>query len=229
MLGITASELVHDLPWSIVLLLWVVFVVMYVARWFYGLAIRKGYPERSATYFGRKVIHILAGGLVAILLPFLFEEPILPLVMAAILTIAVYLPHRTGKLYYWFQDPTNMYEVHFTIAWGLLVFFLWFLDRRYWLAVVPVLFMAWGDGVTGIVRNFRYKQRVKAWEGSLAMLITCVPIGAIAGWGGIIAGILSTLAEKQKYIDDNIAVPLVAVIVLLIFRFTYPAFLQSLY
>ena len=225
----TLNSIIIDLPYAAVLFIWVYIVVMFISKKFYELALKHGFPEHSATYFGRKVIHLLAGGLVAILLPFLFHEPILPLIMAALLTIAVYLPHRTGKLYRWFQDPSNMYEVDFTIAWGLMAFFLWFLDRSFWLAVVPMLFMAWGDGVTGIVRNFRYKRRIKAWEGSLAMLLVCLPIGAIAGWAGIVSAFVATVAEKQKYIDDNVAVPLVTVAIIVIAKFLFPAYLTSLY
>ena len=221
----TLSSIINDVPYAIILFVWVYFVVMFISKKFYELAVNHGFSEHSGTYFGRKVIHILAGGLVAILLPFLFHEPVLPLVLAAVLTIAVYIPHKTGKLYYWFQDPTNMYEVDFTIAWGLMAFFLWFLDKSFWLAIVPMLFMAWGDGVTGIVRNFRYRKRVKGWEGSLAMLITCLPIGAIAGWVGIISAVFATLAEKQKYIDDNLAVPLVTVVILVLAKFLFPAYL----
>lgn len=225
----TLSSIIIDLPYAAILFIWVYIVVMFISKKFYELALKNGFPAHSATYFGRKVIHLLAGGLVAILLPFLFHEPVLPFIMAVLLTIAVYLPHKTGKLYIWFQDPNNMYEVDFTIAWGLIAFFLWFLNKSFWLAIVPILFMAWGDGVTGIVRNLRYKRRIKAWEGSLAMLLVCLPIGAIAGWAGIASAFVATLAEKQKYIDDNIAVPLVTVAIIVIAKFIFPAYLTSLY
>ena len=229
MVLLNANLVLEDAPWAVVLFIWVLIVTMYISKFFYNLAKKHGFSDHSSTYFGRKVIHILAGGLVAFLLPFLFHEPILPLIMASLLSIAVYIPHKTGKLYYWFQDPTNLYEVDFTIAWGLMAFFLWFLDKSYWLATVPILFMSWGDGVTGIVRNFRYKRRVKGWEGSLAMLITCIPIGAIAGWAGLASAFVATAAEKQKYIDDNIAVPLVTVAILVIAKLLFPWLVHSLY
>ncbi|MGC8661753.1 MAG: dolichol kinase [Nitrososphaeria archaeon] len=219
---VTAFQVITDLPSTIIMIAWVIFVVYFAAKWVYKIAVSYGYSSQSGAYFGRKVIHLLAGGVVAILLPYLFHEPILPLIMAMLLSLFLYLPHRTGKLMYWFQDPNNEYEVHFTIMWGLAVFFLWFIDSTFWLAVIPILFMAWGDGVTGIVRNFKYKKRVKGWEGSVAMLIVSVPIGMRFGWAGILAAILATLAEKQKYIDDNITVPLVAIAVLLAAYFFAP-------
>ncbi len=221
--------ILHDLPYTVAMMVWVVIVTLYIARAAYSYAVKKGYPERSGTYFGRKVIHILAGGLVALLLPFIFLEPYLPFIMAVLLTIMVYVPHRTGKLYYWFQDPENMYEVHFTLVWGILVLVLWFIDRSFWLAVVPLLFMSWGDGVTGIVRNLRYRKRVKGWEGSLAMLVVSVPIGAILGIAGVVAAVASVLAEKQPWVDDNVLVPVVSVAILLAAYFLFPGLLKSLY
>ncbi len=153
--------------------------------------------------------------------------------MAVLLTIAVYVPHVTGKLYYWFQDPENMYEVHFTLAWGgAVAFLLWFLDHSYWLAAVPLLYMSWGgDGVTGIVRNLRYRRRVKGgWEGSLAMLAVSIPIGGAAlGYVGITSAILATLSEKQPFIDDNITIPLTAVAVLVLGHFIAPSLMMNLY
>ncbi|MDG6928111.1 MAG: dolichol kinase [Nitrososphaerota archaeon] len=225
----TLYQLVADIPSTIIMIVWVLAVIYLIAKLFYNIAVSHGYSSQSGAYFGRKVIHLLAGGVVAILLPYLFHEPVLPLIMAAMLSAFLYLPHRNGKLMYWFQDPNNEYEVHFTIMWGLLVFFTWFIDSTFLLAVVPILFMAWGDGVTGIVRNFIYKKRVKGWQGSVAMLVVSVPIGMLYGWAGIIAAVLATLAEKQGYIDDNITVPLVAIAVLLLAHFFAPGLTASLW
>ncbi|WP_230629225.1 MULTISPECIES: hypothetical protein [Methanosarcina] len=48
---------------------------------------------------------------------------------------------------YWFQDPENLYDVDFTLSWRLIVLFTWYIDRSFWLGVVPVLFMAYGMGL----------------------------------------------------------------------------------
>ncbi len=67
--------------------------------------------------------------------------------------------------------------------------------------------MSFGDGVTGIIRNYVYKRRVKGLWGSLGMLAVCVPIGYYYfGLIGIIAGILATALELSNMIDDNLAV-----------------------
>ena len=64
--------------------------------------------------------------------------------------------------------------------------------------------------MTGVVRNLIYKKRTKAWEGSLAMLLVCIPIGALVGLVGVLAGIAATAVERIDRLDDNISVPLVS-------------------
>jgi len=208
----------HDLIITVPLFVWVIFVVKYFSRRVYDLAVKNGYPPESATYFGRKAIHIFASGLIALSLPFLFKEPFLPFLSALILALYTYLPHRKKQLYQWFQAKDNIREVNFCLMWGLVILIGWFFDKSFWLGVIPALFMSFGDGVTGIVRNLKYKKRTKAWEGSLAMLIVCILIGFKMGWPGIIAAISATIFERFEFIDDNISVPLISFLVLLLFQ-----------
>ncbi len=208
------SNILYEALYAGILFIWVVFIVNVVSKKSYEwMAKKRG--EKAGVYLARKVIHFLAGGLVAALVPYLFGSPIIPFILAFILTIFVYIPHRTGKLMYWFQVEDNIAEVYFTIMWGILILFGWLIDV--WLGVVPILFMAWGDGITGIVRNFKYSQRTKAWEGNLAMAILCLPIGYIVyQWIGVVAAIASSIIEHFEVIDDNISVPAVSFIILLI-------------
>jgi len=224
---ITMADIYHDLVITVPFFLWVLFVVKYFSRWIYDLAVKKGYPPDSATYFGRKAIHIFASGLIALSLPFLFKEPFLPFLSALILAIYTYLPHRKGQLYRWFQIKDNFKEVNFCLMWGLVILFGWFFDRTFWLGVIPALFLSFGDGVTGIVRNIKYKKRTKAWEGSLAMLICCSLIGIKMGFAGILAAVFATIVERvvpidSNIIDDNILIPLVSFLVLLFFQTCIP-------
>jgi len=212
----TINDIISDIPITLIMLVWVVFVIMYLAKWTYNYAVAHGRTPHSAAYFGRKVIHFFAGGLVAILLPYYFNEPVLPLIMALALAAFCYIPHKTGKLMLWFQDPDNIYEVDFAIAWGLIIFITWFIDKTFWLGVIPVLFMAWGDGITGIVRNLRYGRRVKGWEGSVAMLIVNTLIGLKFGVAGLIAAAASTMVERWEGMDDNITVPIISLLILVI-------------
>lgn len=219
---ITLADIYHDLIIIIPFFVWVIIVVKYFSRWVYNLAVQKGYQPESATYFGRKVIHIFASGLIALSLPFLFKEPFLPFLSALILAVYTYLPHRKKQLYKWFQVKENIREVTFCLMWGLVILVGWFFDKSFWLGVIPALFMSFGDGVTGVVRNLKYKKRTKAWEGSLAMLIVCALIGLKMGWPGIIAATFATIFEKLEFIDDNISVPLISFLVLLIFKICIP-------
>jgi len=215
---IIIADIYHDLAITVPLFIWVIFVVKYFSRWVYDLAVKNGYPPESATYFGRKAIHIFASGLIALSLPFLFKEPFLPFLSALILALYTYLPHRKKQLYQWFQAKDNLREVNFCLMWGLVILIGWFFDKSFWLGVIPALFMSLGDGVTGIVRNLKYKKRIKAWEGSLAMLIVCVLIGLKIGLPGIIAAISATIFERFEFIDDNISVPIISFLVLLLFQ-----------
>jgi len=214
---ITKVDFLNDFLITVPLFVWVLFVMKYFSRWIYNLAVKKGYPPDSAAYFGRKIIHIFASGIVTILIPFLFKEPFLPFSSALVLAIYTYLPHRKEKLQEWFQVKDNFREVNFLIMWGLSILIGWFFDKTFWLGVIPALFMSFGDGISGIVRNLKYKRRIKAWEGSLAMLFTCVFIGFKMGWPGILAAIFATLVEKTEIIDDNISVPIISFLTLLIF------------
>ena len=226
---IVINYLLHDLLITIPLFLWVIFIMKVVSRRIYGFAVKKGYPPESATYFGRKTIHILASGVAAILIPIFYKEPVIPFLSALILAIYTYLPHKKNNLKEWYQTKENTKEVNFSIMWGISILVGWFFDKTFWLGVIPVLFMSFGDGITGIIRNIRYKKRNKGWEGSLGMLIVCVIIGLRMGVAGIIAAIFATIVEKSDLIDDNISVPVVSLLILIIIKYFYPPLTQSFF
>ncbi len=216
------EQLLNEIAYALALLAWIVLLVTVITKKTYERMRGRGLPHNVAIYYNRKIIHAAAGGLVALLLPFLFSSPLIPFALALLLAAFTYLPHKTGKLFYWFQDPENIYEVHFCIAWGLSVLLSWLIFRDMIYAVVPTAFMSFGDGVTGVVRNAVYKRRTKAWIGNLAMAAFCVPVGyAIAGPWGALAGAASSVIEhfELKPLDDNITVPLTALAVLVIGRF----------
>ena len=201
------------------LLAWLGFVLLFASKWLYNFVLKRGWDPKRGTYLGRKFVHIFGAGLVAILLPFEFHEPVFPFAFAMLLALLTYTLHKTNHVLHWFQDPSNYSETYFALTWGAAVLLTWLVDRTFLLAVLPTLFMAWGDGVTGVVRNLMYKKRTKAWQGSVAMLAVCVPVGALMGVAGIVAGIAATSVERVEGIDDNISVPLVSLCILL------PAFL----
>ncbi|RLE54961.1 MAG: dolichol kinase [Thermoprotei archaeon] len=196
-----------------------VIAVVYGTRLLYDRMRRRSTPHNVAVYYCRKVIHMCAGGVVAILVPHLFSSPLIPLVSALVLAILNYIPHRTGKLMYWFQVPDNMYEVNFCIAWGLFLFILWYVLGSPYPAILPLLFISFGDAVTGIVRNAVFRRRTKHWIGNIAMATVSIPLGFLyAGSVGVLAAVVATLAERFELgpIDDNMLIPITSTIVLLI-------------
>ena len=209
------NALVADVPITIALLAWMGFILLFASRWLYNYVIRRGWEQKRGTYLGRKLVHILGAGVVAVLLPFEFHEPYFPFLFALFLAGFTYSLHKLNRPLRWFQDPDNYSETYFALTWGTAVLVTWFLDKTFLLAVLPTLFMAWGDGITGVVRNLIHKKRTKAWQGSLAMLVVCVPVGALMGVVGVLAGVAATAVERVDRWDDNISVPLVSLAILI--------------
>jgi len=203
---------------SFVLVGWVLFVSLFLTKKTYEAFIAWGYTHNVAVYYNRKIIHMLTGGLIAILVPFLYKSFIPIGVMVIFLAIGNYLPHKQNRLFYWYQVKENMYEVHFILMWGLVIM-IGFLIDNIWIAIVPILFMSFGDGVTGIVRNLLYRKRTKSWWGNLAMFAVCAPMAfAIFNFAGLISATLASIVERFEFglIDDNITVPLVGFVSLLL-------------
>ena len=208
---------------TMLLFVWVIFVAEVLTRKFYVWMVKRDLQGNVAVYYNRKVIHILTGGLVASIVPFVFKTPFFPLTMACLLAVFLYIPHRKGKLMYWFQVEENAYEVSFCIMWGIVIALGWLISGgNFWLGVLPVLFMSVGDAITGIVRNIIYKRRTKSWWGNLAMATFSIPLGAaFLGLAGAIAGAIASFIEhfESNPIDDNITVPLSAFLILILAKF----------
>lgn len=214
---ITPGDVVHDTIVAIPLAL-MVLAVVYATKPIYHAMRRRGLPHNVAVYYNRKIIHMAAGGVVALLVPLVFREPLVPLLMALSLGGFLWYMRRSGRLMYWFQVPENSFEVNFTIAWGLSVATLWALLGDPKPAVLPALFIAFGDAVTGIVRNTLFKRRTKHWAGNLAMLAVVTPLGlAYGGVAGAIAALAASAVERFEFppIDDNILIALASTVTLL--------------
>ena len=184
--------------------------VLALTRYVYMALRRRGMSENVVVYYNRKVIHILAGGVVALLVPYMFTSPLVPTLFALVLAAVTYLPHRTGRLLYWFQVRDNMYEVNFCFAWGLALLVLWLFFGSPLYAVVPLAFMSFGDAVTGVVRNAVFGRRTKSWLGNLGMLAVTLPIGLhYAGYAGAAAAVVASLVEHYEIppaLDDNVLI-----------------------
>lgn len=203
---------------------WVLFVVGALTYLCYKIMTKK-VPDRVAVYYNRKIIHILAGGLIGYLVPFTFSTPFYPLILSMVLGVFTLLPHLTNRIMYWFQTSDNVYEVHFCLSWGLILTAGWFLTGgNFWFGVIPIMFMAFGDAVTGLIRNAMFKRRTKSWWGNLAMAIVDTIIGLRLALPGVIAGLFSSVIEHFEFgpIDDNITVPASAFLILMLFYLFAP-------
>ena len=197
------------------LLLWNLFVIHYLAKWVYNFV--QKYEGIPAAYIGRKIIHIFVAGITTILIP-IFYSGYYEFAILSTFGLSVYLFFwRQYKLMHWFQVRENMYEVHFSLAYGAILL-IGVLLQNLMVSLIPLLFMSFGDSATGLVRAVTQKKQVKSWDGSLAMFIVCSIIGWLfLGVYGIIIAAVATLVERIPGIDDNITVPIVTALLVYLF------------
>ncbi len=215
--GISFDAIVQDALIAIVLFIYIIILVFIITKKLYSFMVSRGTRHNVAVYFNRKFIHILTGGLVAILTPLLFKEPFIPMLFAYILAVFTYLPHKSRRILTWFQTSDNMYEVNFCIAWGSSIVILWLLTGSPWISILPALAISFGDAITGIVRNIVFGYRTKHWLGNIAMAVVMIPIGYIfSGSIGAIAMAVASVIERIEFnpIDDNILIAFTVTVII---------------
>ncbi len=203
-----------------------VMVVLFATKIPYDMMISRGVEDIRAVYYNRKIVHMMAGGVGSLCVPVLFVDYWYPLVCGILLTIFTYAAHASGTRMFWFQTDQNQNDVKFTLMWWTSITMIWVLVGDPWLAIVPSLFMAFGDGVTGVVRNAVIKKRSKSPIGNVFMFIVSAPLGYIvAGMGdpsipvwGLISAAIATFVERYECgpIDDNILITVFATAVLML-------------
>jgi len=213
----------NDFILSFVLIVYALLIAYFTKRTFDWM-ISNNIKKNDAIYYNRKLVHIFAGGIIALIVPF-FSSPYFPLFSGLTLTIFTFISHKRGKTLYWFQTDNDLNDVSFCFMWGVIVFVLWIIIGDPWIAIIPLTFMAFGDGITGIVRNAILKKRTKHPIGNIFMLAMCAPIGyalaylsdipEITIWG-VIAAIVASIVERYEIgpIDDNILITVSSSIVL---------------
>jgi len=200
--------------------------IVFLTKWFYHKMTKKGIESNVAIYYNRKIVHMAAGGVGALVVPYFYTLPLFPLLVGMVLSIFTYIPHKTGKRFYWMQTEKNKNDVKFTFMWGVTICVLWYVIGDPFLAIIPSLFMAFGDGITGVVRNAFFKRRTKHIIGNVFMAIVCIPLGywlassAVVPipWWGVIAAIISSYIERFEFgpIDDNILISFFATVVIFV-------------
>jgi len=119
LLHIFWESILADLSTFMVITVWNLFVILFLSKKVYQTFLKKGRSISSSMYFSRKVIHFLAGGLTAILLPFIIHEPIIPEATVFGLALITYLPHKLNRGMYWFKDQIRAYIFFQNIAFKI--------------------------------------------------------------------------------------------------------------
>jgi dolichol kinase len=220
-----------QLIWALVLSFYVL-AILFLTLIPYRAMVARGMEPIRAVYYNRKIVHMAAGGVGSLMVPLVFADPWYPLVCGLLLTLLTWATHATGLRFYWFQTPDNRNDVHFALMWALSVSGLWWILGNPWLAILPALYMAFGDGVTGVARNLFVQRRSKSPIGNVFMLLVCAPMGWIIGglatpaipvWG-LLSALVATWIERYEFgpIDDNVLITVSASAVLLLGTFLAP-------
>ena len=214
-----------EMIWFGILGLWAT-VIVFGIKPFYDYLRAQGSEHMVAVYYNRKVAHMLAGGVPIIASPMVFNDPVWVLIGGILGSIALAATHLLDKRLWWMQTEQNMNDATFALMLGISVYFIWVYTDQPWLAILPSLFMAFGDGVTGIIRNKMFKKRTKSAWGNVGMAALCLPLGYYVGtlsdpqipiWG-LISGLVASIVERYEFgpIDDNVLIVVFSTIVLLI-------------
>lgn len=218
-------DLMSDIGWFIGLGVWSAVIVMAIKP-LHAYFMSKGCEDMVAVYYNRKIAHMLAGGVPIVAAPLVFSDPIWPLLGGLIGAAVLTSTHLMDRRLWWMQTKQNMNDATFSLMLGLSVYALWVYSDEPWLAVLPAFFMAFGDGVTGIIRNKLFARRTKSAWGNLGMAFVCLPAGYLIGaslnpalplWGAL-SGAVASFVERYEFgpIDDNVLIVVASSLVLLI-------------
>jgi dolichol kinase len=177
----------------------------------------RGIPQ----YLSRKCGHFF-GGIAYLISPFLFEDAWIPIglsgAFAVLLLAARLLRPRTFRGVGGTGRQTALAEVFFPISGTVSLAIGWGVVGEPWLGVVPCLFMAFGDCLTGITRSMVYHREVKGFWGSMAMLVVCLAVAVLMEpyWVGALGAVVAVFLERftftRGWIDDNLTIPIGALV-----------------
>jgi phytol kinase len=214
------QKLILELPYTLL-----IGGVVIVGLWLSNTVYDFGVPH----YLSRKIGHF-AGGFAFLIAALNFSSALWPLIISVLFTLILLLAKLfrpgtfrgvggSGR-----KDNVNA-EIWFPFIAVVVFGVSWLWLGKPLVALSSLLFMAWGDGVTGLVRWQVYHRPVKGLWGSVAMLFVCLLISWVflkPFWIGAVASIAATMAEWTfgdlgfiKHFDDNWTVPLISMTVIL--------------
>ena len=176
------------------------------------------YLGEEYAWVNRKIIHF--SSVPAIL--FFREGLVTGKELAAVVmlfAVGQLLTHLMNKELSWYQIKDNYGEVFYCIMFSAMALFM---DVNYASAIMLV--MAVSDGITGVLRFYYFRKNGfnvklrKHWIGSVGYIVSAVIIAFLIlpqlnVLMKVIWSVILMLAEYQKVIDDNVAVPVAAVLI----------------
>ncbi len=175
-------------------------------------------------YISRKIGHS-AGGLAFLSSAFLFSSAWWPIILSSIFGVILLASRYLKPDVFRGVGGSGRNRASFSEVWfawvAVPVYALgWLWLRQPLVAVSCLLFMAWGDCLTGIVRSQFYTDAGKGMLGSLAMLGLCLVVSWAfikPFWIGAVGSVVAVVAEWAfgdlgvlKWADDNWAIPLLS-------------------
>jgi len=114
----------NEFFWVVILALYAFGVILFT-KYIYDYLVKKRVRKSVAVYYNRKIIHIFAGGVVVLAVPFVFDSPWYPILAGILLAIFMYLLHLSDRILYWFQTKDDFNDVSFCFMWAIAIFILW--------------------------------------------------------------------------------------------------------
>jgi dolichol kinase len=212
--------MIQDIGWACIIISWV------------GLGLvlsNRAYDSHMPHYLSRKIGHFF-GGVAYLICYLVYTSGVYPLILsigfAGLLLIAnLKLPSLFRGVGGSGRPTKAISEAAFPLAAIPVIGIGWIVMDEPSVTLAALLFMAWGDCITGIVRSKMYGKAVKGTWGSVAMFGVCCAIAGVLVepiWVGILGAFTATIAEKEcgdvghiKWADDNFAIPVIAATVML--------------
>ena len=210
--------------WTLALGVYVI-AVAYLTRIPYRMMVARGVESIRAVYYTRKIVHMAGAGVPTLFVPLVYTDFWYPMLGGLVVGALLFFTHASNRRLYWFQIEENQNDVSFAVMWWMSLAFLWWLLGDPWLAILPGLFMSFGDGVTGVVRNYFIRHRSKHVIGNVCVAIVSVPLAWVVAsqadpalpWWGVIAALVASVVERYEFgpIDDNVLIAIASILILL--------------
>lgn len=214
-----ASGMIAEMPFAVLIA-----GAVLVGLWWANFFIDSGIDFWRSRKLGHAV-----GGVGYLLCVLIFSTVWWPLIISIGFTLLLLVAHfKSPRLFRGvggISRPGGFAEVWFPLSSTVVLAISWGIFNRPMIAIACILMMAWGDCLGGWVRAFKYDKPTKGIEGSVVTFLVCLIIAwcfVSPFWVGALAALAATITEyvcgdvgKIHWLDDNLAIPLVSLAVIL--------------